>query len=312
MVKGRGVVRLFVVMIVASAMMVSHAARSAAQQPHSVQLTHSVVLGDLNRDCVPDTALIDQLGSGHTRVKALVWGVVEDSLDVCDAIKRTSNPFPGHDTLYFTYRHYSRPRSALIATKDPVDTAHIEVRLTVFGHMNASADTILYPQAFVFDNHRNIDIYDTLVVDSWNDLDNVDGVTKYVRTVDTNDVAAFVHRQFDVVRVNTSQLLRQTISTEHAGPASAETGLVDSEKKAQITNSRVVVTDYGIEVVMPYTVGEHRMQIYSLLGDLLYEDTSFTNLTLRDVTVSLRPGTYAVVIHVRNAPSSVVIFQKAG
>jgi hypothetical protein len=283
-----------------------------AQQPHAVQYTHHVPFGDLNRDCAPDTALVDQLGNGLTRVRSIVWGVLTDSLDVCDSIKRMSNPFPVHDTLVFAYRQYTRPRSAFIALKDPTDTAHVQMRLTVYGHMNASADTILYPQVFDLDNHKDIDSYDTIVVDSWTDLDNVVGVSKHVRAIDTNDLVVFVHRQFDAVRVHAPQPLLQAAPPHVLTPMLSERGNENAEPTAAGLGSRVSVTVYGIEVTVPHGTGEHRLQVYSLLGELLYEDPSLSGSTVRDITVALRPGTYAAVIHVRNASPMVLIFQKGG
>lgn len=184
--------------------------------------------------------------------------------------------------------------------------------LTVYGHMNASADTILYPQVFDFDNHKDIDSYDTIIVDSWNDLDNIVGVSKHVRVIDTNDLVVFVHRQFDAVRVHPPQPLVQAAPQEVSTQSLSDMSGERAEHIATDLEHRVTVTDYGVEVTVPQGIGEHRLQVYSLLGELLYEDTAFLRSTVRDITVALRPGTYAAVIHARNASPTIVIFQKGG
>jgi len=264
---------------------------------------------DLNQDCARDTLCIEQLANGNTRVRAIKWGVVADSIDVCDSLKRVSNPRPAHAELVFAYRAYKRPRSAVMVHDAQRLGGDYAATLRVYGHLHQTDTGKMFPMLFRIASDRDFDQYDTLIVDDLDSMREIENVTYVQDTIDTAALVAFRSGVYDIRTLpDRNYDARRSTPTEIAPRMSTANPTMRGRATGMI---RRLPTDGNLRSVLRVHPLAERVRVFSVIGELIRE-YAVGEYMPESVDDGLPPGTYLVVSSEHSGDIMVHVWQKGG
>lgn len=302
----RSHVYLVLLLIVLSMTLTASLAGHVADSPESVR-THLVrAVPDLNKDCVRDTMVLAQLANGATRILAIRWGIVADTLDVCDSLKRVSKPLPKYPELVFAYRLFTRPRSAITITTIEQGTDYAAV-LRVYGHLHQTDTGTVYPRMYRVSADRYFDQIDTIVVDDVDSMELVDNMLPVHDTIDTTALAAFKYGVYDVRILPENVQYRREVPSTDQGRRTIQSE-VSVRRPTQV---QIVGNVHQLQGTLRALPARTRIRVYSMLGEVLREFAgSDPSPDLSDDR--LPPGTYMVVASDGARVTLVHVWQKGG
>ena len=304
MVKNR--VYPFMLLIGLSLCLTASVTRATGDHPESVRKHLVRPVPDLNFDCEDDTLVIAQLANGATRVHAIRWGIVADTLDVCDSLKRVTKPRAEYPDLVFAYKTFARPRSSLSFMEAGHGTDYAAV-LRVFGHLHQTDTGTVYPMMYRVSADRYFDQIDTIVVDDLDSMEFVDNMLPVHDTIDTTAMAAFKYGMYDVRILPEVIQYRREVLTADPGRRTRQSEMANHRP----TQVQIVGTANQLQGILRALPVCTRIRVYSMLGEVLREYTGSDPVTdLSDD--ALPPGTYMVVASDGAQLMLIHVWQKGG
>lgn len=304
MVRNR--VRPFMLLIGVSICLAASVARATGDHPEAVRKHLARPVPDLNMDCADDTLVIAQLANGATRVHAIRWGIVTDTLDVCDSLKRATQPRAKYPDLVFAYKAFTRPRSSL-SFMEAGQGAEYAAVLRVFGHLHQTDSGTMSPMMYRVSVDRYFDQIDTIIVDDADSMMLLDNMLQVRDTIAMTALSAFKYGIYDV------RLLPEEIQFQRDYPMSHQSSGTHLSNAADDQPLRVQIAGsiYHVQSHLRAQPPLTRIRVYSLLGEVLREYTGADPIAeLSDD--GLPVGTYLVVSSDGVRVTLVHVWQKGG